>query len=310
MSIKLRINPERVSLARRAQGLTQDEAAKRLGVGKRTYQRLESPDNDTKLSFSELSSLAVELKQFPAMLLAELPMHFTFSGILVKSAEHFVRVFDNAYKFSIEHIPDDPEIENALIEMRDEHKSLRELWANSRQSGYRRDLDGTIKMRNLYRTTTSNNKVDRLKFFWVPFNTCGIDYAQDQFRWSFQHEIVAASAYGDEPPVRSYPASYEYSHETYDTHEGKEYHMPESHALGISNEDFARDSLLALPEISVSAGAEDDISLPNFAELDPDFKPTNDGTTDKGFAYKSAQETSASGAFVSSVAAQEEDGET
>jgi len=310
MSIKLRINPERVSLARRAQGLTQDEAAKRLGVGKRTYQRLESPDNDTKLSFSELSSLAVILKQFPVMLLAELPMHFEFSGIPIASAEHFVRVFDNAYKFSIEHIPDDPEIENALIEMRDEYESVKELSEKSKARASRRDLDSTIKMRNLYRIATSNNKVDRLKFFWVPFNTCGVDYERQEFQWSVRHEIIAATAYGDEPPVRSYPASDDYFPEFTDEHNGVVRSSPEAHHPGISDEDFARQALLALPDIIVSDGVRESGSSPNFAELDADFKPTRDGLPDKGFAYKSAQETAASEAIVPSKEAQEKDGDT
>lgn len=307
MSKKLRINPERVTLARRVQGFTQDEAAKLLGVGKRTYQRLESSDNNTMLSFSELLTLSVSLKQFPAMLLSELPMHFNFFGVPITSAEHFVRVFDNAYKFSIEHIPDDPEIENALIEIRDEHAEIREFAVKNNITGSRRDLDSTVKMRNLFRTTTSNNKVDRLKFFWVPINTCAYEWEENKSSWSFRHEIIAASAYGDEPPVRSYPASDDYWPEMTDTHEGEVYVTPQRHSPGISDEVFASQALSALPEITVSDPVNKSGSSKDFVELDPASNAGYDVPPDEGFAFKSAQEAASSGSVASGAEVQEKD---
>ena len=268
MSKKLRIDPHRITLARQALGLKQEDVAQKLKIGKRTYQRIESTDEEPKLTPDELLEMAIALAQWPVMLLAELPMHFEFTGVSINSAAHFVRVFDMSYKFSIEHIPDDPEIEMALIELKDEHSrqiKMRSSWDYVKNS---RGLEDTVKIRNLYRAMTSKNKVDKIEFFYVPVNQIQHHYSEpgDVWRWDFEVEIIAAWAEAKSPPKRRYPASKDYSKDVEVDANGEEKTFESWHP-GIQNDaEFINIALGKLPEIKQAELSKE--SMPKFADLE------------------------------------------
>lgn len=156
---KIKLDSKRLVIYRKWLKMTQDDLAAAIDQSTRTIQRMESEDIETKLSFREFSILNRALRNWPDQLWGQLPNYHYIYPSPITGADQFARIilFSMTDEIHFKHIPDDPEIEQAMLELEKivhDHKNKKE------------NLEQIVRVRNLYRILTSPHKTDRLSFFF------------------------------------------------------------------------------------------------------------------------------------------------
>ena len=166
--MKITLDAKRLSEFRKSKNLTQDELGKAINQSGRTVRRMESTDNNIKLSFKEFHILNSALGIWPESLWADLPLHQCVYPAKITGADQFARIilFSGTNNISYRHVPDDPEIEVAMLDL--------EKTVNGRNKID--NLENIIKVRNLYRVITSPHRTDRLSFFFYQWRVADFHY--------------------------------------------------------------------------------------------------------------------------------------
>lgn len=204
---KISIDAKRVSFFRSRAGLTQDELAEKIGVSKRTIQRIEDPSNKTRLSFKELSELCSIFRIWQNQLWDELPAKYSVHGIKLQNADEFSKAFDRCVaggEFEIEHLPNDVEIETAMLSLSKLYDLKKGALPHEKRLSTTEKLEHTINLRNLFRTCVNSNKIDRLNFYAFPKSYGYFAVDSGDFVWLNTLQILGISADNNTPIVREY----------------------------------------------------------------------------------------------------------
>jgi DNA-binding XRE family transcriptional regulator len=204
---KISIDAKRVTFFRNRAGLTQDELAEKIGVSKRTIQRIEDPNNKTRLSFKELSEICSVFRIWQNQLWNELPAKYTVYGIKLQNADEFSKAFDRCVaggEFEIEHLPNDVEIETAMLSLSKLYDLRKGALPHEKRLSTTEKLEHTVNLRNLFRTCVNSNKIDRLNFYAFPKSYGYFAVDSGDFVWLNTLQILGISADNNAPIVREY----------------------------------------------------------------------------------------------------------
>lgn len=262
--MKIKLDSKRLSELRRACNLTQDELGAAIGQSGRTVRRMESVDSEIKLSFKEIHLLASALVKWPYDLWGELPDYQEVYSSKITGADHFARVVlhSTVKKIIFKHIPDDEDIEQAMLE-------LDKIVKNK----ITYNLENVIKVRNLFRIVTSKNKIDKLEFIFYPWGYASPQFSNDQYKiedvvWKSNITIIGHSPNRPEPKSKI----------KFTTDEGVIHKHPETDETiysnmhyGVSHEDFESVILNSRNVVTFNKSLDEDDEVP-FSEDNFDEK--------------------------------------
>ena len=156
--MKIKLDAKRLAEFRKSKNLTQDELGKAINQSGRTVRKMESADSNINLSFKEFHILNSALGIWPEALWADLPLYQHVYPAKITGADQFARIvlFSGTNYITYRHVPDDPEIEVAMLDL---EKTVKDRNKTD-------NLENIIKVRNLYRVITSPHRIDRLNFFF------------------------------------------------------------------------------------------------------------------------------------------------
>jgi transcriptional regulator with XRE-family HTH domain len=207
---KILIDGARLAKVRARAGLTQEQLAEKLETSKRTVQRLEDADTNSRLSFVEMSKISQVLRVWMSTFWGELPLEYEVHGIPIVEADEFSKQFDKcveAGRFDIEHMPNDEEIETASVNLSKLFdKEKQQLPYRNERTGTEK-LEHTVLLRKLFRTCTSNNKVDKIDFYILPTSFVDIAPESEDIVWQYSMNIIGVSAGKESGTSRTYITS-------------------------------------------------------------------------------------------------------
>ena len=267
---KVKLSSKNLISVRKSRGFTQEQVATAMEVSKRTYQRLEDLKKDTFLSHSEIGKISKALRFYPHYFWDELPFYYYVYGVEIKSVNEFVDSFHA--ELEIKHIPDDTEIENGILELIEFHKANKSF--KFQNISDEEMVKKSINLRNLYRILTTENKVDRLKFYLLPTARVGIPELWDDNdemtlgECSWSHKLILrAVAANDDAPVQKVWTSIN------GVFDGVQYQLSDFHNY-VKNEDFIQQALEA---VKIPGPIDNSLeSLPDFYDFETDIITSSD----------------------------------
>lgn len=207
---KILIDGQRLAKLRARAGYTQEMLAEKLELSKRTVQRLEDPDTESRLSFYEMSQISRVLRVWMSAFWGELPLEYRVHGFQILDADDFSKTFDRcveAGKFDIEHIPNDEEIESAIINLSKLYDIEKQQLPVRRNRSVTQKLEHTVHLRKLFRTCTNNNRVDKIDFYTIPSSCAYIDMEREQILWLHTINIIGVAAGSEQGVSRNFVSS-------------------------------------------------------------------------------------------------------
>jgi len=210
--MKVQLHSQRLVQIRRARGLTQQAFADSIGISRRSAQRMESDGELVKLSHREFGKLAGVLRAYPHDFWATLPYSYDVYGILVETADQLERsILDTAAftSFEVQHLPNDPEIEKALVELLEAFETHRESSTRTARKNSEK-LKFRARVRDLFRITTDRNRIDKVDYYLMPCTQVelAIPEETDPFLyWKASNRIYAVAALNEAPIIKNYPTT-------------------------------------------------------------------------------------------------------
>lgn len=262
--MKVQLDSQRLVQIRRARGLTQQAFADSIGISRRSAQRMESDSERVKLSHKEFGKLAGVLRAYPHDFWATLPYSYDVYGILVETADQLERsILDTAafHSFEVQHLPNDPEIEKALVELLEAFETHRESSGKLNQKNSEK-LKFRTRVRDRFRITTDRNRIDKVDYYFMPCTWLQLAMPDDEkdpfFYWKARNRIIAVSAGTEAPVIKNHPTTQG------GTPEGQSFEgnpiPPDFATIGLceSEEAFILEALSARTDFTVGNLAEDD----------------------------------------------------
>ena len=124
---KVAIDPDRLKQSIKAEGFTQTDFAKALGVHPKVVERMVSAKQPTFVTEEELARLSEHTGKYPFQLIGELPSTYDSYGWKETGTKYFVDCIMGACStLAVPHMPDDPKIENLLIQTVKNFESIKD----------------------------------------------------------------------------------------------------------------------------------------------------------------------------------------
>ena len=192
LNMKIKLDAKRLAEFRKGSNLTQDDLGTAIGQSGRTVRRMESVDNEIKLSCADFYQLSQSLNVWSWELWGELPPLQKIYGVKINDAEHFARVIIHPYtnKIFFKHIPNDETIEQTMLE-------LEKIVYNKLPS----NLTNIIRYRNIFRSLKS-----KLSFAFYPYGLAITSFSDDQMKlnsasWESKITICGYNPINDAPII-------------------------------------------------------------------------------------------------------------
>lgn len=190
--MKIKLDAKRLAEFRKGSNLTQDDLGTAIGQSGRTVRRMESVDNEIKLSCADFYQLSQSLNVWSWELWGELPGLQMVYGVKINDAEHFARVIIHPYtnKIFFKHIPNDETIEQTMLE-------LEKIVYNKLPS----NLTNIIRYRNIFRSLKS-----KLSFAFYPYGLAITSFSDDQMKlnsasWESKITLCGYNPINDAPII-------------------------------------------------------------------------------------------------------------